>query len=137
MVKLAINGGEPVAKDLVNLVPRWPVFDEDDVRAVVEAIRGGRWCRLYQGSYAERFEAEFARYHDAKYGIAVANGTVSLELALKTIGVGLNLGDEVIVPAYTFIATASAVTEVGAIPVLADVDPQTGNIDPRSVERVD
>jgi len=136
MVKLAINGGEPVAKDLVNLVPRWPVFDEDDVRAVVEAIRGGRWCRLYQGSYAERFEAEFARYHDAKYGIAVANGTVSLELALKTIGVGLNLGDEVIVPAYTFIATASAVTEVGAIPIFADVDPQTGNIDPRSVEKL-
>ena len=134
MAKLAIVGGVPVAGDLGRLIPRWPAFDEDDVRAVVEAVRGGRWCRLYPGSYAERFEVEFARYHDAKYGIAVANGTVSLELILKTLGIGLNPGDEVIVPAYTFIATASAVTEVGAVPVFADVDPQTGNIDPRDVE---
>ncbi|WP_291999269.1 DegT/DnrJ/EryC1/StrS aminotransferase family protein [Caldivirga sp.] len=134
MVKLAVNGGEPVAKDLSRMIPRWPLLDEDDVKAVVEAVKGGHWCRLYPGSYAERFEAEFAKYHDAKYGIAVANGTVSLELALKTLGVGLNLGDEVIVPAYTFIATASAVTEVGAIPVFADVDPKTGNIDPKDVE---
>ncbi|WP_291764665.1 DegT/DnrJ/EryC1/StrS family aminotransferase [Caldivirga sp. UBA161] len=134
MVRLAVNGGEAVAKDLGRLIPKWPIFDEDDVEAVVEAVRGGRWCRLYPGSYAERFEVEFARYHDAKYGIAVANGTVSLELILKTLGIGLNLGDEVIVPAYTFIATASAVTEVGAIPVFADVDPSTGNIDPKDAE---
>jgi len=116
------------------LIPRWPLFDEEDIKAVVETLRSGRWCRLYPGSAAERFERSFASYHDAKHGIATSNGTVSLELSLKSLGVGF--GDEVIVPAYTFIATASAVTEVGAVPVFADVDPETGNIDPKTVEEV-
>ncbi|ABW01672.1 DegT/DnrJ/EryC1/StrS family aminotransferase [Caldivirga maquilingensis] len=132
MPKLAINGGVPVAVELNKFISQWPIFDEDDINAVVETIKSRRWCRLYPGSKAEQFEEAFARYHDAKYGIAVANGTVALELALKTIGV--TYGDEVIVPAYTFIATASAVSEVGGVPVFADVDPETGNIDPSDVE---
>jgi dTDP-4-amino-4,6-dideoxygalactose transaminase len=78
------------------------------------------------------FEKSFAEYHNAKYGIAVANGTVALELALKTIGVGY--GDEVIVPAVTFIATASAVTEVGAVPIFADINPETATISPASIK---
>ena len=132
MAKLALKGGSREAERLRELVPRWPIYDEEDERAVVEVIRSRRWCRLYLGSKAEMFEKMFAEYHQAKYGIAVANGTVALELALKTVGVGI--GDEVIVPAVTFIATASAVSEVGAIPVFADIDPETAAISAKSIE---
>jgi len=134
MSKLAINGGMPIAGgSLMNLDTAWPLFDDEDVQAVVDTIKSKKWCRLYLGSKAEQFEKAFAKYQDAKYGIAVANGTVSIELALKALGIGY--GDEVVVPAYTFIATASAVTEVGAVPVFADVDPETGDIDPADVEK--
>lgn len=78
-----------------------------------------------------RFEREFADFQVAEHAIAVNNGTVALELALRMVGV--EPGDEVLVPAYTFIATASAVTSVGAVPRFADVDPATNNIDPESV----
>ncbi|RJS75026.1 DegT/DnrJ/EryC1/StrS family aminotransferase [Candidatus Bathyarchaeota archaeon] len=132
MARLALKGGPREAERLRELVPPWPIYDEEDERAVVEVVRSRRWCRLYPGSKAEVFERMFAEYHQAKYGIAVANGTVALELALKTIGV--SFGDEVIVPAVTFIATASAVSEVGAIPVFADVDPETATISPESIE---
>jgi len=132
MAKLALKGGLREAERLRELVPQWPIYDEEDERAVVEVVRSRRWCRLYLGSRAEMFEKMFAEYHQAKYGIAVANGTVALELALKTVGVGI--GDEVIVPAVTFIATASAVSEVGAIPVFADIDPETAAISAKSIE---
>lgn len=132
MAKLALKGGPREAERLRELVPPWPIYDEEDEKAVVEVVRSRRWCRLYLGSKAEMFERMFAEYHQAKYGIAVANGTVALELALKTVGVGI--GDKVIVPAVTFIATASAVSEVGAIPVFADVDPETATISAKSIE---
>ena len=132
MAKLALKGGSREAERLRELVPQWPIYDEEDEKAVVEVVRSRRWCRLYLGSKAEMFERMFAEYHQAKYGIAVANGTVALELALKTVGVGI--GDEVIVPAVTFIATASAVSEVGAIPVFADIDPETAAISAKSIE---
>jgi dTDP-4-amino-4,6-dideoxygalactose transaminase len=132
MAKLALKGGSREAERLRELVPQWPIYDEGDEKAVVEVVRSRRWCRLYLGSKAEMFERMFAEYHQAKYGIAVANGTVALELALKTAGVGI--GDEVIVPAVTFIATASAVSEVGAIPVFADIDPETAAISAKSIE---
>ncbi len=132
MAKLALKGGSREAERLRELVPRWPIYDEEDERAVVDVVRSRKWCRLYSGSRAEIFERMFAEYHQAKYGIAVANGTVALELALKTVGVGI--GDEVIVPAVTFIATASAVSEVGAIPVFADIDPENAAISAKSIE---
>jgi len=132
MAKLALKGGSREAERLRELVPQWPIYDEEDEKAVVEVVRSRRWCRLYLGSKAEMFERMFAEYHQAKYGIAVANGTVALELALKTVGVGI--GDEVIVPAVTFIATASAVSEVGAIPVFADIDTETAAISAKSIE---
>ena len=132
MAKLALMGGPREAERLKELVPPWPIYDEEDEKAVVEVVRSRRWCRLYPGSKAEVFERMFAEYHQAKYGIAVANGTVALELALKTVGVGI--GAKVIVPAVTFIATASAVSEVGAIPVFADVDPETATISAKSIE---
>lgn len=133
MPKLAICGGPAEAVELEKRIPRWPTFDEGDERALLDVLRSGRWCRIYLGSKAEEFEKEFSKYHDARHGVAVSNGTVALELALKTLGVGL--GDEVVVPAVTFIATASAVTEVGGVPVFADVDVETGTISPSSIER--
>ncbi|MBS7611846.1 DegT/DnrJ/EryC1/StrS family aminotransferase [Candidatus Bathyarchaeota archaeon] len=132
MAKLALKGGSREAENLRKIVPPWPIYDGEDERAVVEVVRSRRWCRLYAGSKAEVFEEMFAEYHQAKYGVAVANGTVALELALKTVGVGI--GDEVIVPAVTFIATASAVSEVGAIPIFADIDPETAAISAKSIE---
>jgi len=132
MPRLAINGGSPEAAELKEKIPRWPKFSDGDKKALMEVLESRRWCRLYLGSKVEMFEKSFAEYHDAKYGIAVANGTVALELALKTVGVGF--GDEVIVPAVTFIATASAVTEVGAVPIFADIDPETATMSPDSLE---
>lgn len=134
MPKLAINGGNPEALELIEKIPPWPQYDEDDKKALLAVLESRKWCRLYKGSKAEQFENEFAKFHQAKYGIAVANGTVSLELILKTLGI--TLGDEVIVPALTFIATASAVVEVGGIPIMADINPDTATIDPKSVEQL-
>ncbi|MEM2921265.1 MAG: DegT/DnrJ/EryC1/StrS family aminotransferase [Candidatus Bathyarchaeia archaeon] len=132
MPKLAIAGGPAEAAELTKRIPNWPNFKEADEAALLEVLRSGKWCRIYPGSKAEEFERVFSKYHDAKHGVAVSNGTVALELALKTLGVGF--GDEVIVPAVTFIATASAVTEVGGVPVFADVDPETGTISPKSIK---
>src|SRR5690349_19779084 len=126
MVKLAINGGTPVrTKDW----PRWPEFDEEDVQAVADVIRSGCWgvgCGRVQ-----EFEKQFAEYCGAKYGIAMNSGTTALQIALQAAGIGP--GDEVIVPDYTFVATATAVLAVGAVPVFADIDPNTYNLSPASV----
>ncbi len=132
MPKLAINGGPSEAGELAKKVPKWPKISDDDKEALLKVLESGRWCRIYPGSKAELFEKSFSKYHDAKYGVAVSNGTVALELLLKTIGVGI--GDEVLVPAVTFIATASAVTEVGAIPIFVDIDPETATMSPRSLQ---
>ncbi|OIO00521.1 aminotransferase DegT [Candidatus Desantisbacteria bacterium CG_4_10_14_0_8_um_filter_48_22] len=131
MAKLAVLGGKPVAEGGLK-TPPWPMVDKSDIKTVEEALKGRRWCRIYPGSWAERFEHEYAKWTGAKYALAVSNGTVTLELSLKAGGV--RIGDEVIVPAVTFIATASAVSEVGAIPVFADCDPDTAQISPRSIE---
>jgi dTDP-4-amino-4,6-dideoxygalactose transaminase len=130
--KLAVNGGPAEAAELKQKMPKWPRATEKSKRVLLEVLDSGKWCRIYAGSKAEQFEKAFAAYHDAKHGIAVANGTVSLELALKTAGIGY--GDEVLVPAVTFIASASAITEVGAVPRFVDVDPETAAISPSAIE---
>jgi len=130
--KLAINGGPAEAAELKQKMPKWPRASEKSKKALLEVLDSGKWCRIYAGSKAEQFEKAFSAYHDAKHGIAVANGTVSLELALKTAGIGF--GDEVLVPAVTFIASASAITEVGAVPRFVDVDPETAAISPSALE---
>jgi dTDP-4-amino-4,6-dideoxygalactose transaminase len=113
-------------------MPNWPRASDKVKKALLEVLDSSKWCRLYSGSKAEQFEKAFAAYQDARHGVAVANGTVSLELALKTGGVGF--GDEVLVPAVTFIASASAVTEVGAVPRFVDVDPETAAMSSESLE---
>jgi len=133
-MELAINGGKPVAPDGFEV--KWPVFDEKDEKSIIEVLRSGRWWR---GAYSNqedsavgRFEKDFAEYCGAKYGVAISNGTAALELALKSGGI--EAGDEVIVPAATFIATATAVVMVNAIPVFADILPDTYQIDPDRIE---
>jgi dTDP-4-amino-4,6-dideoxygalactose transaminase len=128
--KLAINGGEQAASSLK--VPKWPFVTDEDRKAVLDVLDSGNWCRLFPGSQAERFENAFSHYHDAERAIAVNNGTVAIELAL--IAGGVRPGDEVLVPAVTFIASASAIVRMGAIPIFVDSDPETLSISPAAVE---
>jgi dTDP-4-amino-4,6-dideoxygalactose transaminase len=123
MAHLAIAGGQPLRQ---KPFPRWPVWDEEEVNAVQAVIASGRWGAA-QGTEVHHFEEEFAAYHEAAHGIAVVNGTVALKLSLSAAGVGV--GDEVIVPGYTFVATATAALEIGAVPVFADIDPHTYTLD--------
>jgi dTDP-4-amino-4,6-dideoxygalactose transaminase len=125
---LALFGGTPVR---TRAFASWPVFDEADEARVLTALRSGRWGRLAGDQVAE-FEQRFAAMHGCRHGIAVVNGTVSLRIAL--IAAGVHAGDEVIVPAYTFLSTASAVVEANCVPVFVDVDMDTFNMDAGAVE---
>lgn len=127
---LAAEGGRPLRSEPM---PTWPAFDELDIEAVSRVLRSGR-VNYWTGDDGAAFEAEFAAAHGVEHAIAMANGTVTLEAALAALGV--SAGDEVIVPARTFIATASAVVARGAVPVIADVDAQSGNITAATIEAV-
>lgn len=116
--------GAPVAS-------RWPRFEEEDVAAVVQVLRSGRVNALHHGEHCRGLEAEFAALVGLPFGIALANGTVALELALRAFGIGP--GDEVIVTPRSFIASAACVVTVGATPVFADIDPITQGLSPASV----
>jgi dTDP-4-amino-4,6-dideoxygalactose transaminase len=120
--KLAMDGGQPVRQ--APFAP-WRHFDQDEIEAGVRVLQSGR-INYWTGEEGRQFEKEFAAQTRSKYGIAVANGTVALELALYALGIGP--GDEVIVPCRTFIASASCAVMRGATPVLADVDPQSQNL---------
>lgn len=126
--KLALCGGRPIR---TRPFTSWPIFGKTEEKRLLRALRSGKWGRLH-GPEVGEFEARFAEAHGCKYGIAVVNGTVSLRIAL--IAAGIRAGDEVIVPPYTFFSTASAVVEANAIPVFADVDLNTFNLDPKAVE---
>src|ERR1043165_853664 len=128
-MKLALLGGKPVRK---KTFPTWPVFGKAEERALLRTLRSGKWGRL-QGAEVETFERQFAEMHGCKHAIAVVNGTVSLRIAL--MAAGIRAGDEVIVPPYTFLATATAVVEANATPVFVDVERDTFNLDPTQIER--
>jgi len=102
-----------------------PALGEEELEAVKKVLESGI---LAHGPEVEEFEREFAEYIGVDYAVAVANGTVALDLALKAYGIGP--GDEVVTTPFTFIATANAVLYQGAKPVFADIDPKTYNIDP-------
>ena len=109
----------------------WPHYEEDEIEAVGAVLRSGRVnCRT--GEEGKAFEREYAEACGIAHALTVANGTAALELALEALDIGE--GDEVIVPARTFIATASAVVRCGAVPVVADIDPISQNLDAASVE---
>jgi dTDP-4-amino-4,6-dideoxygalactose transaminase len=126
--KLAIDGGTPVR---TASFPAWPVWGEPEREAVLAVIESGHWGEL-SGDRVQEFEDAFAVFHDARFALAVPNGTQALEVALRALGV--DAGDEVITSAYTFIATASAILAVGAKPVFVDIDPATNLIDPGTIE---
>jgi 3-amino-5-hydroxybenzoate synthase len=109
--------------------PNWPVADERELEAVQSVLKSGQWWRMV-GSQVVEFEKEFAASHNAAYALAVTNGTHAIELALAALDIGR--GDEVIIPAFTFISTATAVLCAQATPVLADVNSDTYCLDPAS-----
>lgn len=130
MAELAIRGGTPTRPQGF---PAWPVWDQAEVRAVDEVVRSGSWGGFPEpGPRAAEFEATFAEYQGARHGILMMNGTVTMEVALKALGIGW--GDEVIVPALTFVATAYAPMAAGALPIIVDVEPTTWTIDLDQVE---
>lgn len=127
--QLAINGGPKTITKNFN----WPLFDETDVNVVAEIVQSGKWGNPDCGDAVLAFENEFASFCGTKFALTCANGSVALRLAL--IACGVKPGDEVIVPPYTFIATASIVIEANCVPVFADIDPDTYNISPAAIEK--
>src|SRR5216110_1257843 len=128
MSQLALLGG---AKAKRKPFPEWPQYDENERRALNEVLESRIWWRT-PGTRTLEFEQAFAKFHGARHGIAVTNGTAALEVAIAALGIGQ--GDEVILPNFTFVATASAVLFANALPVLVDVAPETYCIDPDLVE---
>ena len=128
MSALALLGGE---KAKSKPFPIWPHYDEAEERALKQVLESRIWWRT-PGSKTLEFEQAFAKFHGARHGIAVTNGTAALEVAMAGLGIGA--GDEVILPDFTFVATASAVLFANALPVLVDVDPGTYCINPDLVE---
>jgi dTDP-4-amino-4,6-dideoxygalactose transaminase len=110
-------------------LPGWPVSDAREIDLLQEVLRSPQWGGF--NPLVRTFEDAFAAYQGASFGISAVNGTVTLEMMLACAGIGP--GDEVIVPAISFVSTASAVTRVGAVPVFADIEPYSFNMCPHSV----
>ena len=130
MAKLALHGGpktisRPLGKP-------WPIRGEAEEKALADVARSGQWWRgSAEDSQVALFENQWAAYQHARHCVAVTNGTTAIECALKSLGV--RAGDEVLVPALTFVASATAIALVNAIPVFVDIDPGTFNIAPDAV----
>ncbi|MFQ6605347.1 MAG: DegT/DnrJ/EryC1/StrS family aminotransferase [Fidelibacterota bacterium] len=127
MKELALFGGQPVR---TTPFPAWPPAQDHSNQRIEDVIRSGQWG--VGSTFIAEFNERFAAWQDAKYCIATNSGTTALWVALKAAGIAA--GDEVILPAYTFIATASAVMMANAVPVFVDIDPVTLNIDTRQIE---
>ena len=130
MSKLAILGGTPVF-DQPPAYTLWPRGGEKEKEALLRTLRSGVWGTL--GEENKRFAEAYAAYCQTAYALPVLNGTISLELIFRALGIGY--GDEVIVPPYTFSASVHSIALAGAMPVFADIDPETFTLDPVSVEQ--
>ena len=126
---LAIFGGTPIR---TRPFPVWPRITEDIKSSVLDTIENDEWG--IGSSAIDLFNNKFAEMQDAKFSLAIHSGTSAIWISLKASGV--EAGDEVIIPSYTFIATATAVILANAVPVFADIDLETGNIDPESIEQL-
>src|SRR5438128_3238459 len=126
MSQLALLGGK---KTKTKPFPLWPQFDDAERNALTEVLESRVWWRTPETKTLE-FEKAFAHFHGVRNGIAVTNGTAALEVTVAALGI--NAGDEVIVPDFTFVATASAVLFANALPVLVDVLPDTYCLDPQA-----
>jgi dTDP-4-amino-4,6-dideoxygalactose transaminase len=125
--RLALLGGEPACSAPW---PTWPVHDSHEETQLLEVLRSGQW---WYGEKVRQLERAFAAFQGARFGVTCTNGTTAIEMGLRALGI--TTGDEVIVPAYTFIGTASAVVIIGAVPVFADIDPETLCLDPQDVAK--
>jgi dTDP-4-amino-4,6-dideoxygalactose transaminase len=131
MSELAIFGGPKTRSEPY---PQWPVWDQRDIDAVTEVVKSGQWGGYpYPGPKTAELARKFAEMQGGDYAVVMMNGTITMEVALRAAGIGW--GDEVIVPAYTFQATASAPMAAGAIPVIVDVDPNNYCLDPKAAEQ--
>ena len=134
MANLALKGGTPVR---TKPYPGWPRGGAEEKRWLDKVLQSGRWFAGLQGDDPEAlgtlFGKRFADLHAARYALPVSNGSVAIEVALRAQGI--RPGDEVIVPPYTFISTVTSVLMVGAVPVFADIHPQSYCLDPEDVQR--
>src|SRR6201993_5359656 len=128
--QLAISGGRPVR---TRPFAPWPSYSREEIDAVTRVLESGR-VSYWTGQEGRQFEAEFAAFTGCKHAVAVANGTVVLDLGLEVVRIGP--GDEVIVPSRTFIASASCAVMRGARPVIADVDRDSQNITADTIREV-
>lgn len=131
MLKLALLGGQPHIKEKMEWGSFWPPIDDTTGEKLKELYLSRDWS--FNSKIEQEFAQSFAEYHGAKYGIFMANGTVTLQCALGACGIGP--GDEVIVPSLTWIATANAVHYVGATPVFVDIDKDTLCLDAEKVSQ--
>ena len=131
MKTLAILGGPPQRDVKVSPWPKWPVWDHNEERALIETLNSGVWS--YNGPKETEFDRMFAEFTGVKYAISAANGTVTLQMSLEACGIGI--GDEVILPGLTWQATAATILDVNAIPVFVDVCEDTWCIDPAEIEK--
>jgi dTDP-4-amino-4,6-dideoxygalactose transaminase len=129
MDQLAINGGNPVRTDPF---PDWPIYGKEEEEMLLEVVRSGNWGGTNRNKLPE-LERKFSQLQQAAYAIPTVNGTLGITVALQAAGV--NPGDEVIMPPYTFIATATAALMFGAIPVFVDVEEDTLSLDPAKIEK--
>ena len=127
MTNLAVTGGTPVWNEGW---PKWPIYGEHEAELLQQVLTSGKWAG--DGPMEAQFQRGFADLHTARHGIAVNSGTMALQLALEALDIGV--GDEVIVPVNTWQATAVAVLDVNAVPVLVDIEPETYAIDPTALE---
>jgi dTDP-4-amino-4,6-dideoxygalactose transaminase len=127
MQTLAVHGGAPVR---IKPFPKWPIYGELEEKLMLETIRSGNWGGVDPVKLAE-FEQKFAALQSAKYALSINNGTIAIAISLMACGV--DIGDEVIMPPYTFIATPTSALLAGAIPVFVDID-ETMQLDTGKVE---
>jgi len=126
--KIALEGGSPIRTEPW---PKWPLFTDEDISDVSAILRDGRMTAI-TGPTVKAFEDKFADRFGAAYGLSTCNGVTAIHLALAAVGVGP--GDEVIVPAHTFIGSAIPVLMANAVPVFVDVELETFNIDVSKIE---
>ncbi len=130
--KLALLGGEPVRKN--KSWPTWPYIDDQMVEAVVKTTKSGIWCRIQAANGAvARFEQEYARFIGSRFCVATGSGTQSLHTCVEALGIGP--GDEVVTSPYTDPGTVQGILSARALPVLADLDPASYQLDPNDIEK--
>lgn len=124
---LALHGGRPV-RGADKKWPTWPQFDDAERKALNEVLESGKW---FFGGRVTQFEQEYAAFQDATFCVSCTSGTTAAEICMQALGIGK--GDEVLVPAYTFVATASSVMRMGAAPIFVDAD-DSWCMDPEKAE---